>query len=372
MFRDRTNLYLSYRRTFPRFNIPTNLPDSTNTTAKEEGIPMLDVVDSLKQDSSTLSSPSNEQLTMITENILKPIDEKLNTIDDLIDNRLLRLYKKVMLPGFQDRTSDIDQIEELNFQIIKYLQICSQSVQLLSQENESGSVHNNNNNNNGITIILVNLGKAYARKIQIKSTKFRLLQNNYLKFLNNDDFKPLPTASDKSSSHNEESNTLLDIDDNDDDLLLLEQEEQQQRGQLLHHTSNFSTKYLQQRDEEITQLAKGVLEVSSIFKELQQLIIDQGTVIDRIDYNLEMTASNLVHAQKELNTATVYQKKEGKCKVVFLLILLVLCLFFFIMLRPGSSSKTVVEKHKEFIVEQPQQVQEQTQEQEQLSPQELY
>jgi hypothetical protein len=41
------------------------------------------------------------------------------------------------------------------------------------------------------------------------------------------------------------------------------------------------------RDKEIQQIARSIEELSQIFKELAILVIDQGTILDRIDYNME-------------------------------------------------------------------------------------
>lgn len=41
-----------------------------------------------------------------------------------------------------------------------------------------------------------------------------------------------------------------------------------------------------QRDEEITRIAQSIEELAGIFKELAVLVIDQGTILDRIDYNM--------------------------------------------------------------------------------------
>ncbi len=38
-------------------------------------------------------------------------------------------------------------------------------------------------------------------------------------------------------------------------------------------------------------LAKSIEELSVIFKELAVLVIDQGTVLDRIDYNMEQVSA---------------------------------------------------------------------------------
>lgn len=55
-----------------------------------------------------------------------------------------------------------------------------------------------------------------------------------------------------------------------------------------------------QREKEINDIAKGIIELADIFKELQNLVIDQGTMLDRIDYNIERMAKNVKGADKEL------------------------------------------------------------------------
>lgn len=55
-----------------------------------------------------------------------------------------------------------------------------------------------------------------------------------------------------------------------------------------------------QREREINDIAKGIIELADIFKELQTMVIDQGTMLDRIDYNVERMADNVKGADKEL------------------------------------------------------------------------
>lgn len=55
-----------------------------------------------------------------------------------------------------------------------------------------------------------------------------------------------------------------------------------------------------QREKEINDIAKGIIELADIFKELQNMVIDQGTMLDRIDYNIEKMAENVKGADKEL------------------------------------------------------------------------
>lgn len=55
-----------------------------------------------------------------------------------------------------------------------------------------------------------------------------------------------------------------------------------------------------QREREINDIAKGIIELADIFKDLQAMVIDQGTMLDRIDYNVEKMAVDVKGAEKEL------------------------------------------------------------------------
>ena len=59
-----------------------------------------------------------------------------------------------------------------------------------------------------------------------------------------------------------------------------------------------------QREHEINDIAKGIIELSDIFKDLQGMVIDQGTMLDRIDYNVEKMAVDVKEAEKELTTVS--------------------------------------------------------------------
>ena len=48
-----------------------------------------------------------------------------------------------------------------------------------------------------------------------------------------------------------------------------------------------------QRESEITGIARSIEELEQIFKELAVLVIDQGTILDRIDYNMEIAVERL-------------------------------------------------------------------------------
>lgn len=55
-----------------------------------------------------------------------------------------------------------------------------------------------------------------------------------------------------------------------------------------------------QRERAINDIAKGIIELSDIFRELQNMVIDQGTMLDRIDYNVEKMGTDVQAASHEL------------------------------------------------------------------------
>ena len=42
----------------------------------------------------------------------------------------------------------------------------------------------------------------------------------------------------------------------------------------------------QQRNKQIAELVKTINQLSSIYKQLNELVIEQGSLIDRIDFNI--------------------------------------------------------------------------------------
>ena len=64
---------------------------------------------------------------------------------------------------------------------------------------------------------------------------------------------------------------------------------------------------IMQREREINDIARGIIELADIFKELQNMVIDQGTMLDRIDYNVEKMAVDVKAAEKELTVVCLHR-----------------------------------------------------------------
>ncbi|EMG50935.1 TLG2 t-SNARE affecting a late Golgi compartment protein 2 [Candida maltosa Xu316] len=335
MFRDRTNLYLSYRRTIPR-DLPSTTPTSTTTSTRFQDFPNEEENEGLmlssrkQQNNNNMNIPLKPMVPSIFE-ISSELEVLLSVIRKNIDD-LNGLYKKLIIGTSRNKQTLEAEIEELNYQILKNFEGCY--VYIKKFDYLSKNYHRLELNYTVQDLeILNNFKKNYAVKIQENSLVFRNLQNNYMKFLKNDD------------DDDEEENLLIHDDDTDDVFdksgsVGNESGQVQTQSQIHKHENS---QFLEQREREISKLAHGILEISTIFKEMESMVVEQGTMLDRIDYNLTNTVQELKSADKELIKAHTYQKRTTKCKIIFFLSLCVFALLMIFMLRP-SHTTTIIEK----------------------------
>lgn len=333
MFRDRTNLFLSYRRTVPR-SISRGERTFESLVEEEEGL-----IESRRGGRRQRYQDNNNSIEMKTLppsifDISKEIDENLLQIKGKT-NELNSLYKKLLITNYNEKQAIEHKIENLNYDITKKFENSYVLIKKFEFLQKNHIKMNLDYSDNEISII-ESFKKNYALKIQDSSLKFRNLQNNYIKFLKDDE---------------DETDKLLDESKNDQFNLIENEEESRdienysrqilEQTQTQLHSSN--SQFLQSREREISKLAMGILEISTIFKEMESMVIDQGSVLDRIDYNIENTAQDLKSSDKELIKAQGYQKRTTKCKLIFLLSLIVFALFIIVLVKPHGSTK-VVEK----------------------------
>jgi len=91
---------------------------------------------------------------------------------------------------------------------------------------------------------------------------------------------------------------------------------------------------LRQRDRELSEIAKSIADLAVLFKDLSSMVIDQGTLLDSVEYNIEQTAVQMSQAVKELNVATRYQKNTGRRSCIFLLLLIIFGLIIVLIFKP--------------------------------------
>jgi syntaxin 16 len=80
---------------------------------------------------------------------------------------------------------------------------------------------------------------------------------------------------------------------------------------------------LERRDTEIGELLKSMNNLASTFKDLKSLVMEQGTILDRIDYNIDEAAINTSKGKQHLMRASELQKKNCFRNVMLFLILFI-------------------------------------------------
>mmetsp|Transcript_7557 Transcript_7557/g.9611 ORF Transcript_7557/g.9611 Transcript_7557/m.9611 type:complete len:296 (-) Transcript_7557:248-1135(-) len=79
----------------------------------------------------------------------------------------------------------------------------------------------------------------------------------------------------------------------------------------------------QERDQEIQHIAQSINELATIFKDLAALVIDQGTILDRIDYNMENVQIQTQRGLDELIKADNIAKNSRPFKCIIILVIVI-------------------------------------------------
>ncbi|KAL8973755.1 MAG: hypothetical protein Q9197_002003 [Variospora fuerteventurae] len=340
MWRDRTNLYISYRQSYAhhpakkrRFN---DFASHGGESDERRGL-------------MSAGAFQDEGDAVIEMDLLPPrwvdvqdeVTEILGTIAaKSVD--LDRLHQKHVLPGFEEedvKKAEEDRIERLTQDITRGFHDCQKAIQridiMVRDSKRQGDV------SRGDETMARNIQVSLASRVQEASAGFRKKQSNYLKKMRllggmtapmdrNSLSAPQNPYTDPSMIESETDKSF-----SQSTLQMASQRQQQQKQTRL--SSNDAA--IAQREREITDIAKGIIELADIFKDLQTMVIDQGTILDRIDYNVERMNTHVKAAEKDLVVAKGYQKKGVKRKVLFLLVLVVIGMFILLLVKPKKGNR---------------------------------
>ena len=81
---------------------------------------------------------------------------------------------------------------------------------------------------------------------------------------------------------------------------------------------------LVKRDNELGILLNSVNDLAEIFKDMQNLVMEQGSILDRIDYNIDIASTNITSGKKSIQKADKYHKNNCFRNVI---IILIVCIF---------------------------------------------
>lgn len=94
----------------------------------------------------------------------------------------------------------------------------------------------------------------------------------------------------------------------------------------------WKTKRVQEQSKEIREIVKSINELAEIMDDLALLVHEQGSILERIDYNIEQVETTVIQATKELKESHESVKKtKTKMCVCGLVILIVLVAFILVI-----------------------------------------
>ncbi|KAJ0013930.1 hypothetical protein Pint_19743 [Pistacia integerrima] len=232
---------------------------------------------------------------------------------------LAKAHSKALMPSFGDGKEDQHMIETLTQEITNLLRRSEKRLQLLSASSTSEDSN-----------VRKNVQRSLATDLQNLSMELRKKQSAYLKRLRQQkegqDGVDLEMNLNGSRSRTE--------DDDLDDMVFSE-----------HQIAKLKKReaFTAEREREIQQasgscsltlfilyVVESVNELAQIMKDLSVLVIDQGTIVDRIDYNIQNVATTIEEGLKQLQKAERTQKQGGM--VMCATVLVIMCFVMLVLL----------------------------------------
>ncbi|KAG5751111.1 hypothetical protein H9Q69_005395 [Fusarium xylarioides] len=340
MWRDRTNLYISYRQSYAHH--PTQRrPYGPGALASG---PLADTYTSsyANDDRRGLLSAGafeDDGDAVIEMDLLPPRwADVSDEITDLLANiatkgqSLEKLHQKHVLPGFNDedaKRAEEAQIEKLTQEITKGFHDCHRCIQRIEQmvreSQHAGTI------TRAEETMAKNIQISLAARVQDASASFRKKQSAYLKKLRGMGGFGGLSPGERSSTPQPGSYLDPSLQESDADRSFSQSTLQATQQQRVLHSNDAA---IAQREREIEDIAQGIIELSDLFRDLQNMVIDQGTMLDRIDYNVERMNTDVKAADKELVVASGYQRRTTKRKIILLLILIIFGMVILLVIKP--------------------------------------
>ena len=226
-----------------------------------------------------------------------------NILDELLTNfaSLKSFQQERIKPKFIDEEIEnkrIDkEIDKLIIKMMKKIKFCEALTKMIkNKKNETNTILEKVKNN--IKLFLVT-------RIQNFSNEFRKNEQQYLKYL-----KEMGVV----ISSNNENNTSNDLLTNNDD---------DEKKNFLYTQEDDLHSQIKKRDEDISVLVKSINELSVIFKDLQNIVQEQGTILDRIDYNINISYENSQKGLQSIKKADEHHKDSCFRNAILLLFIII-------------------------------------------------
>jgi syntaxin 16 len=303
------------------------------------------------------NSGSDDEMEMNDEYVTPPIwTDTLENVKYTISKigtkqvELEVLHKKLLRPDFVEKSDDEIMMEQLGQEISKLIGIAHKNILVIKS-------HQFSTNSPLEKKLIENIVRGLIYTLQSQTGNFRNEQNTYLKQINqmeeytNEFFDSLnfngnsaddndrktsvdsfdnflkPTTSSYNQSHLDD----LENDERLDEYFQIKPSQKFSQQQLLRFEVD-NTKMVEAREKEVMSIVKSIVDLNTIYKDLSHLVEEQGTVLDRIDYNIESTQTKVYEGYKQLQKAERYQRANRKLYCIFMLSIVTLFLIILLII----------------------------------------
>ena len=157
--------------------------------------------------------------------------------------------------------------------------------------------------------IQANMQYGYTARLRDITIRFRDMQADYIKTIK----KQKDRAATFADDDNDDASVLDDLDD----VAFTDSQMQQVRS---------NENMLRQRNAEIQNLIDMMNQLNQLFADLGTLIVEQGTMLDRIDGIVEESVEVVEKGNEQLETADHHQ--SSKCFYIYIILVVVLIIIF--------------------------------------------
>ena len=295
----------------------------------------------------------NEETNTIPPSWYDTVEDTKYTISKIGTkiNELEVLHKKLLRPDFVEKSNDEIHMETLGQELAKLISIAHKNILNIKshQFTTSSSLERK---------LIENIVRGLIGILQNQTATFRGEQNAYLKQINsleeytNDFFDSLnfngsadeqasktsvesfdnflkPAAS--TSGYNQSQLDDLNNDDRLDEYFQIRPNQKMSQKQLLQFEID-NTKMMETREKDVMHIVKSIVDLNQIYKDLSQMVEEQGTILDRIDYNVESTQTKVYEGYKQLQKAERYQRANRKMYCIMILSIFVLFMFILLII----------------------------------------
>ena len=208
-------------------------------------------------------------------------------------------------------------IKKITYQLNKDLKNLEKNLQIYTSSDNCIENDESENSTNFLQYqIKENMNQNLISQFYIFSKKFKLNQEIYSQ-------KCIELLIEDNDEDDKEKSNLYEMNE-----ISMTNSDGNDNIQKIDNDKNFLMKeepniLLKERDNELDKIVKGVNNLHEMFKDMTILVNEQGTILDRIDYNIESSIINIQESNKNLKKAEEHLKKSCFTKVIFIMLFII-------------------------------------------------